>query len=584
VDKKRLPLFAPLDLGTAPILFQLMAAGIRSFKIEGRLKPAETMAQIVAAYRLLIDAYPTISKEAVAEARKRLKLAIGRRQSTGFYLSAAPKDSMVGEGTTQSGRYLGKIQRTRGQSFEICTHEIVKVGDRLNVQKNIHRPPQGFRVKRLFTNNLPIKRSRAGQTITIETPFEVHKGWAVVKQIDADAQTTEGKGKNAKQWPRVKGRARAAFDTRIRFDWNGAVILETEASGQPISIEEWPSHETHTSAEDATRILEHAAKGFPARLTVTECLDFPDGVPMTEQELEALRDKTLATVKDLFEAVRKAVLEDLRTPLPREASRDASKRERPFVSLSTLREARAVSKQHRISPIIPISEAAHEKFPAAFEGTRISDYLILELPTFAFGAGKERDVIVSLVSRAVQAGVRRFMVSNLAHFNLLHPHRKRGLDIIAGDALHCLNSAAFESLRELGATTAVFAQEGDAKSLKGITQRVGAESLVVQVYGKIALFRSRQPHPSGVEEATCVVGSSEKLKIFRRGDLTYVMPKHDFSLRHCMAELRAMGLHHFLYDLSYGSATVKRTRTALTETKALDERTESAMNFERGLT
>jgi U32 family peptidase len=581
--EERLPLFAPLDLSAAPILSRLIAAGIRCFKIEGRLKPAETIAQIVAAYRLLIDAHPAITKEVVAEARDRLKLAIGRKQSTGFYLSPAPGDSMVGDGMSRSGRYLGKALHATETSFDLQTREVVKVGDRLNVQKSRHDPPRGFKVKRLCLGTKPITRSRPNQTITITAPFEVDTGAAVVKLIDADAVTDEARRHEDKKWPKARARAKTAFPATFRYDANGAVVLETEANGHPVAVEEWPSFETYLAADAALGVLNASARDFSVRLEVEDCGDFPDGVPMTEPELTALRDKALGAVSGVLDDTRDAVLAGLQRPSDTAQPAEAGRQAHRLVRVATLQQAQALVRRDNVSVIMPVSEAAQQAFAAMCGEPRFKEGLILELPTFAFDHGKPRDALLSTLKQAIQAGIRRFFVSNLSHFNMLWPYRKRGLQIVAGEALHCMNSACLDELRGLGASQAVLAQESDRDALRALVERVDGGSVILTVYGKVPLFRSRQPHPSDVKEAGCVVGSREQLQILRRDGLTWVVPERDFSLRHRLAELREMGVGAFLYDLTYMQAAPKQLHSALSDTRALDPESESEMNFERGV-
>ncbi len=583
VGEQRLPLFAPLDLNAAPILAQLISAGIRCFKIEGRLKPAESIAQTVAAYRLLIDAHPNITKAVVAEARNRLRLAIGRKQSTGFYLAARPTDAMVGEGMSRSGRFLGKVLRSHGTSFDLQTHETVKVGDRLTVQKSRREPPRGFNVKQLMLGDRPIGRSRPSQTVTIVAPFDVEEGAAVVKSIDADAATEESKRHGDKKWPRATARAKASFGALLRMDDRGAVVLEATVGGDPVAAEEWPSFDGQVEQKEAVAILNREAEQFPVKLAAGSCEGFTEGVPMTGQELEALRDAALAAVCTALDRGHDTVLAELARPLRARGKAKPLTQGGRLVRVTNLEEAQRLVAKHDVGAIVPLAETARKEF-APFRGDpSLRDRLVFELPTFAFQDDAARAGILSALQQALQAGVRQFMVSNLAHFNLLHPHRKRKLTVIAGDPLHCMNSACFETLRECGATHAVFAQEGDRHTLEALVQRVGGARVVLNVFGKVPLFRSRQPRPRGVNEATSVVGAREGLEILARGGLTYVVPERDFSLRHLLPELRALGVAHFLYDLTYTRSPVKRAGKILAPVHAADPQSETVMNFERRL-
>ena len=52
---KRKPILSPYDLAALPLLAKLIAAGIHAFKIEGRLKPPEYVAEVTRIYREALD-------------------------------------------------------------------------------------------------------------------------------------------------------------------------------------------------------------------------------------------------------------------------------------------------------------------------------------------------------------------------------------------------------------------------------------------------------------------------------------------------------------------------------------------------
>lgn len=74
------------DMCCAEILPRLAAAGVTSFKIEGRMKTAYYVATVVNAYRALLD-----GKLSPQQALAELDCASHRQRSTGFYLGPAPQ-------------------------------------------------------------------------------------------------------------------------------------------------------------------------------------------------------------------------------------------------------------------------------------------------------------------------------------------------------------------------------------------------------------------------------------------------------------------------------------------------------------
>ena len=180
------PAYSMRDLCAAPILDRLIASGINCFKIEGRMKPPEQIAQIVRAYRLLIDAWPRITAEVMEEARTLLDTAVGREPHTGYYLSSTPP--VLGARETQSGRRVGKSEPSDTPAFFRITPRIpLKVGDRIRIQLSPSQPPRGFTIREIRYRGKSVKRPPAGEAIDVAAPFSIPPGCWIVKAGDADA-------------------------------------------------------------------------------------------------------------------------------------------------------------------------------------------------------------------------------------------------------------------------------------------------------------------------------------------------------------------------------------------------------------
>ncbi len=94
------------DLCTLPFLEELIAAGIDSFKIEGRNRNPEYVATVVAAYRRAIDAHfaGTLDAALKTELMDRLGGVFNRTFSAGFY----------------HGRPIAEFTGSRGNQAEFC--------------------------------------------------------------------------------------------------------------------------------------------------------------------------------------------------------------------------------------------------------------------------------------------------------------------------------------------------------------------------------------------------------------------------------------------------------------------------------
>ena len=117
--------FSPCDFELIDYIPDLIEAGVDSFKIEGRMKSAEYVASVVAAYRYVIDHYKEDKKGALATGKRILSSDFARSKTSYWYGFAGDENGQkeavekAGEAILNPdqaggiGLYLGKIAATR---------------------------------------------------------------------------------------------------------------------------------------------------------------------------------------------------------------------------------------------------------------------------------------------------------------------------------------------------------------------------------------------------------------------------------------------------------------------------------------
>lgn len=119
-------LFNLKDNQQLPNLEQLQKLGIRSLKVEGRMKSADYVFRVASAYRLAID-HPEKKKEA----EELLKLDFGREKIS-YFLGKDVKDGIAENSNT--GISIGHIKRIKGQQVVFdATTEMLR-GDRIRIR------------------------------------------------------------------------------------------------------------------------------------------------------------------------------------------------------------------------------------------------------------------------------------------------------------------------------------------------------------------------------------------------------------------------------------------------------------------
>ena len=129
-------LFSAYDLCMLEHLPELIASGVASLKIEGRMKTAYYVATVVSVYRHALDTLTTAGEAAYRESlpalRAELNKASHRVSNTGFFFGA-PQPAAGAEGFKQTMEFVGEI--TRGAEANKPAEVVLKnrffVGDTL---------------------------------------------------------------------------------------------------------------------------------------------------------------------------------------------------------------------------------------------------------------------------------------------------------------------------------------------------------------------------------------------------------------------------------------------------------------------
>lgn len=156
--------FSMNDLSGMGSLPDLVEAGVRSLKIEGRMRSRNYVANVVRAYRLALDNLADFDK-VLPEAEKLLDQAMGRKSTKGYFISPQPADALAPEHSGNIGMFLGRVgNHDKGWATVKLQHGL-QVGDRLR----LHQEKSGER------HSLTLKKMQSRG----EQHQEVAKGWKV---------------------------------------------------------------------------------------------------------------------------------------------------------------------------------------------------------------------------------------------------------------------------------------------------------------------------------------------------------------------------------------------------------------------
>lgn len=165
-------LLSPQDLAAFELIPNMLRAGVCSFKIEGRLKSAEYVANITRHYRQAIDsAIAGMPVEFSPVQIREMELSFSRGFSHGWLGGIDHKMLVPGLSSAKRGVLLGEVEAVRRQRVSVrldtpvaCGDGVVFAGDRESGDE------QGGRVYQIFApNGAPAKTASSG---TVELAFQ----------------------------------------------------------------------------------------------------------------------------------------------------------------------------------------------------------------------------------------------------------------------------------------------------------------------------------------------------------------------------------------------------------------------------
>ncbi|WP_396602678.1 peptidase U32 family protein [Algibacter sp. R77976] len=183
-------IMSPKDLCTIDFLDEVVDAGIKVLKIEGRGRAPEYVAKVIKCYREAIDSIEngTYSKEEVINWMQTLETVYNRGFWNGYYLGQKLGEWSKGSGShaTQKKVYIGKgthfFPKAKVGEFKIEAYNI-NVGDTILITG----PTTGAQelvVDEFLVNDAKLTEGTKGDLVTIKLPFRIRQSDKLYKIVE----------------------------------------------------------------------------------------------------------------------------------------------------------------------------------------------------------------------------------------------------------------------------------------------------------------------------------------------------------------------------------------------------------------
>ena len=184
-------ILSPKDLCMLEHIPQLIDAGVKVFKIEGRAKPADYVATVTRVYREAINTYDNgkwdiHKQENIKKWKKDLTKVFNRDFDTGFFYKTPYETSNSNQATCikkDIGMVVNYYQKV--DAAEIRLWENLELGEEIIIQGN-KTGSITTKVESMQVNGKNIKKISKGQNVAVHIKEKVRPNDAVYKRINKD--------------------------------------------------------------------------------------------------------------------------------------------------------------------------------------------------------------------------------------------------------------------------------------------------------------------------------------------------------------------------------------------------------------
>lgn len=480
------------DLAAISLIPKFRELGIASLKIEGRLRKADYVANVVSAYRKALDGAP---EEEVFDLLDR---TCSRERSLGFYTPDSAKKLIRPDAPGGVGQFCGRVRRVLRDSFEAELTGRLHIGDNIRVQSASGDEGEALTVLELYLGNRPVKKAFPGQLCRI--PFRDKNIFAngILYRIGETHDTME---KRCAALP-LQG---TVLDIGLHLSAS-ELTVSAESATLTLPVRTEPASNCPFTAEELAELF----RVLP-------------GSPFASGKIEAAVDGSYFIRRDHLKALKRAVLEWLVREIPEQTVRVRSRARAEALIRAHDAISSVPDRVHTTAFVLP-GAVPEGGFDAVAEELNASPDPARECILPFFTPETELPALTEQIGRAVRAGVRVFRATSLSHFHILK--RFPGIVIRTAPPLPVANVFAAQELASLGAAS-VHAQielgRCDAEEL------VRRSPVPVEIYcaGRPVLLATR----AGVADVRSVSDvHGERFLVRKSGCLTLLYPAASMSI------------------------------------------------------
>lgn len=516
--------FSPNDLQLIDRIPDLVTAGVHSFKIEGRMKSAEYVGTVVAAYRYMLDHWEADRKGAAETARRMLANDFARAKTRYWFESTKAENVLNPDQAGGTGIFLGKVDRVRTE--EDGRFALLKggsydpeEGDSVRLHRKDDSGRESHKVKE-------VREEAGGRWIDIPEGFGTGDS---VYLLQTKSMT--------KRYPRILSK-----DMGLYRSQPGGERLPLIRPFSPQSEDPRTLAGADDRADRGDRGARAPAQGKAQGAKAALLSQIPEGayvqVSTVEDIYTILTDRPVRVIVELNRETIPALL-----GIP--ASHGSAQSRGPA----------AAGKDDSVSPDSLVLDSADSAdsvelvSAAQASGVRALPFskreTIISIDPFLPQAIE--DGLSTNLDALIENGYSHFMLNNPGHIGML---RNRGLTLIAGPYLYAFNRWSADWLEKQGLQAIVSPLENSRENLEATFDPAIRGRAIITIFAYPALFRMRFKLPADYNFTFFSDRQGGSFKMLSTDEGSFVFPELPFSIADKAASLAKEGFKRFIIDLS----------------------------------
>lgn len=473
-------LLSSKDVCTLDIIPELIKAGVKSFKIEGRMKSKEYVGIVTSIYRKYIDLAESKREYVVDEKDREKLMQIFNRGgfSTGYLKGKLGKDMMYTKRPNHIGIPVGEVIGYNSNKG----YAKIKLFKELNLGDSIRIKDASCKISELMQGNNNIKSGSPSQIVTVgRINGKILKGDTVYRTVldKLNKEIIQNSSKENVKRP-VNAKIYLKENEQIKLEiedlWSNKLVSKTEE----ITVKKADNNGISTE-----RIKEQLSKTGNTPFEVKDIqVIADDNIIVPISSLNNIRRNTICELENiLLKSFKRARKINFESKFELDNSNSCAS---PKVSilLNNINDDINYTELKGIDSIyIPFRFFLSHKESVNKICAKFNTYILLPAITKSNYEGLIKNNLGNILKKEIKG----IVISNLSHLELLESYKEelKGLDIVANYTMNITNNSTIKELQNFKISKYIISPELDKKSIQDLTGDISKE---VIVYGRTLLM------------------------------------------------------------------------------------------------